>query len=97
MKSINNSSNRLRKLLIQNKCLNIVTCNKCNGTGLSQQAIHTTVEGKTITDLENMSIKESYKFLNSYKDKLYDVSLLSETLVKLKYMDRCRPLPFNTL
>ncbi|WP_202709353.1 ATP-binding cassette domain-containing protein [Sporosalibacterium faouarense] len=101
MKSINNPSSRLRKLLIQNKCLNIVTCNKCNGTGLSQQAIHTTVEGKTITDLENMSIRELHEFLNRYKDKLYDISLLSEILVKLKcmidvglyHLTLCRPIP----
>ncbi len=33
-------------------------CPKCLGTGLGEQATHTTFHGKTITELENMYIRD---------------------------------------
>lgn len=86
LKGVNNKNSRLGKLLIENECLTIATCPKCKGTGLSQQAIHTTISGKSIVDLENMYIKELHNFLERYNKEIDGNSLIDEILIKLKCM-----------
>lgn len=63
-----------------------ITCPKCKGSGLGEQAIHTTIAGKTITELENMYIDELLLFLQSRKDALPGKNLIDEILLKLRCM-----------
>jgi len=80
-------------------CVHQVPCPKCNGSGLGEQAAHTTINGKTITQLENMYIRDLNDFLK--KDKLSNTKLLEEILLKLKcmidvglhHLSLSRPLP----
>ena len=58
-------------------------CPKCGGTGLGEQAAHTLFHGKSITELENMYIKDLYDFLSRYRG---ENSVLDEILVKLECM-----------
>lgn len=60
-----------------------VPCPKCNGSGLGEQATHTTINGKTITELENMYISDLCLFLK--KDAL-PTKLLEEIIIKLECM-----------
>lgn len=59
------TSGRLTHLLRQKGMMAQRTCPKCLGTGLGEQAAHTTFHGKTITELENMYIRDLYGFLSS--------------------------------
>lgn len=77
---------RLKYLLTQDGSLSLSKCPKCGGAGLGQQAIHTTVGGKTITELENMNIKELLQFLTSQKDGLAGANLINDIIMKLKCM-----------
>lgn len=63
-----------------------IICPKCKGTGLGEQAIHTTIAGKTITELDNMYIDELLLFLQSKKDELPGKKLIDEILLKLRCM-----------
>jgi len=80
-------------------CVHHVDCPKCGGTGLGEQAAHTTVNGKTITQLENMYINDLCEFLK--KDRLSGTKLLEEILLKLEcladvglhHLALARPLP----
>lgn len=65
-------------------CVHLVSCPKCGGSSLSEQAAHTTLSGKNITQLENMYISDLYEFLK--KDKLSGTKLLEEILIKLECM-----------
>ena len=60
-------------------------CPKCNGTGLSEQAAHTTFQGKTIYELENMYISDLLDFLKQYDDG--KKPLLKEIVTKLSCMN----------
>ncbi|MCL2285134.1 MAG: ATP-binding cassette domain-containing protein, partial [Firmicutes bacterium] len=62
----------------------VFPCPKCNGSGLGEQATHTTINGKTITELENMYISDLFEHLK--KDKLSGTKLLEEILTKLECM-----------
>ncbi|WP_455716012.1 ABC transporter [Anaerosporobacter sp.] len=42
------------------------TCPKCHGVGLGTQALHTTIAGKNIVELEDMYVSDIYKFLKEY-------------------------------
>lgn len=83
---MNSPGGRLKYLLTQDGDLTFEKCPKCGGTGLGEQAINTTVGGKTITELENMYITELYDFLNSQKDKLPSANLVKDILTKLECM-----------
>lgn len=83
---MNSPGGRLKYLLTQDGDLTFEKCPKCGGTGLGEQAINTTVGGKTITELENMYITELYDFLNSQKDKLSSANLVKDILTKLECM-----------
>lgn len=65
-------------------CMTTVPCTKCNGTGLGEQAAHTRFRGKTITQLENMYIRDLLDFLKS--DSENTNPLLSEIITKLSSM-----------
>ncbi|WP_160689283.1 excinuclease ABC subunit UvrA [Clostridium sp. C2-6-12] len=86
MQIIGGDSGRLRYLLMEDNCLSLRICPKCNGTGLGEQAINTTVGGKTITELENMYIKDLVEFLKVEKNKLSRGNLIGEILTKLECM-----------
>lgn len=46
-------------------CVDKIECKHCEGTGLSKEAAHTRIGGKTITELENMYISDLCEFLHS--------------------------------
>lgn len=78
------SSGRLAALLKNAGTLEERKCLKCGGTGLGEQASHTTFGGKTISELENMYISELLNFLKSYFDGKNP--LLKEIITKLSCM-----------
>lgn len=86
MQVINEPSSRLRYLLTEAGALSYDKCPKCGGTGLGQQAMHTTIGTKTISQLENMYIKDLYDFLKVEKNKLSGTNLVEEILSKLQCM-----------
>lgn len=86
MQITNGQSGRLRYLLTQDGALSLTSCKKCGGTGLGTQAIHTTVGGKTIADLERMYIKDLFEFLKMQKRRLQGTNLIGEILTKLECM-----------
>lgn len=59
-------------------------CTKCGGTGLGEQAAHTTFCGRTINDLENMYISDLLDFLKENYDEKNP--LLREIITKLSCM-----------
>ena len=65
-------------------CVKEVDCPKCKGTGHGEQASHTTIHGKTITELENMYINELLAFFNEYFDGKNP--LMKEMIIKLSCM-----------
>jgi len=86
MQSINREGGRLKYLLTEDGSLSLTGCTKCGGNGLGVQAIHTTVGGKTIVELENMYIKDLFEFLKLQKNKLSGANLIGEILTKLECM-----------
>ncbi|OOM77136.1 UvrABC system protein A [Clostridium puniceum] len=86
MQIIGGENGRLRYLLMEDNCLSLENCPKCSGTGLGEQAIHTTVGDKTITELENMYIKDLVEFLQLQKNNLSGATLISEIITKLECM-----------
>lgn len=65
-------------------CVRHILCPKCGGTGLGEQASHTTFCGKTITELEDMYISDLLALLKSNKSK--SNPLLNEIITKLSCM-----------
>ncbi|RXZ79161.1 excinuclease ABC subunit UvrA [Paenibacillaceae bacterium] len=61
-------------------------CPKCNGTGLGEQAMYTTIADRTITDLEKMYIHDLNGFLRLEKDAFAASPLIHEILLKLDCM-----------
>lgn len=78
------TTSRLEYLLVNAGYMSKASCPKCGGTGLGEQASHTIIEGKTISELENMYIKDLCCFLNTLDVKR--PPLLEEILVKLNCM-----------
>lgn len=80
-------------------CVENLPCPKCNGTGLGEQASHTTVGGKTITELEESYISELLEFLKNadikrsplLEDLITKLSCMAE--VGLHHLSLSRPLP----
>lgn len=79
------SDGRLGYLLTEAGYMQTITCPKCNGTGLGEQAMHTTVGGKTISELESMNIKDLYLFLKDFS-ATKPSEMLREILIKLECM-----------
>lgn len=77
------TSSRLEYLLTNAGYMGKACCPKCGGTGLGEQASHTAIGGKTISELENMYIKDLYEFLATVP---MTSPLLGEILVKLNCM-----------
>lgn len=61
-------------------------CPKCNGTGLGEQAMFTTIADRTISDLENMYILDLEGFLRLKKDAFAASPLIHEIILKLGCM-----------
>lgn len=78
------TSGRLASILKDEGMMTQHTCPKCLGTGLGEQAAHTTFHGKTITELENMYIRDLYDFFSDCDDN--QNPLLGELLLKLSCM-----------
>lgn len=78
------TSGRLAYLLEKAGMMQRKLCPKCGGTGLGEQAAHTTFHGKNITELENMYIRDLYNFLSSCDDGTNP--LLAELCTKLSCM-----------
>lgn len=78
------TSGRLAYLLKDAGMLAERKCPKCGGTGLGEQAAHTTFGGKTINELEDMYIRDLLAFLKENYDG--QNPLLKEILTKLSCM-----------
>ena len=78
------TSGRLGSILTENGMMTRRICPKCHGTGLGEQAAHTTFHGKTITELENMYIRDLHKFFSAHDDG--SNPLLAELCTKLSCM-----------
>ncbi|MEO3946329.1 hypothetical protein [Gorillibacterium sp. CAU 1737] len=92
-------SGRQRWLLSQAGILHKGSCPKCNGSGLGEQAAHTWIAGRTISELEQMPISELGEFLKSAEIK--PSQLLTEVMTKLDclmdvglhHLALARPIP----
>lgn len=78
------TSGRLASILKDEGMMAQRACPKCLGTGLGEQAAHTTFRGKTITELENMYIRDLYDFFSDCDDDRN--TLLGELRLKLSCM-----------
>lgn len=65
-------------------CVRHIPCPKCSGTGIGEQASHTSFCGKTITELEEMYISDLLALLKSYTGAKNP--LLDEIITKLSCM-----------
>lgn len=80
-------------------CVESISCPKCNGTGLGEQALHTTISGKNISELEEMYISRLLDFLKNadikksplLEDLITKLSCMVE--VGLHHLSLSRPLP----
>ena len=80
-------------------CVENISCPKCNGTGLGEQALHTTIGGKTISELEEMYISALLDFLRNadikksplLEDLITKLSCMVE--VGLHHLSLSRPVP----
>ncbi|SDT57000.1 excinuclease ABC, A subunit [Paenibacillaceae bacterium GAS479] len=61
-------------------------CPKCNGTGLGEQAMYTTIADRTITDLQHMYIRDLNELLRFEKDAFTTSPLIHDIIVKLDCM-----------
>ncbi len=93
------TSGRLEYLLTRDGYMNRIVCPKCNGTGLGEQASHTTIDGKTIFELENLYIKDLCNFLKTVSLKptplLKEITLKLECMIDvgLHHLSLSRPVP----
>lgn len=78
------TSGRLASILANEGMMAKRICPKCLGTGLGEQAAHTTFRGKTITELEDMYIRDLYDFFAECDDTRNP--LLGELRLKLSCM-----------
>ncbi|MCL2198177.1 MAG: ATP-binding cassette domain-containing protein [Defluviitaleaceae bacterium] len=70
--------------ITNSNCVYETPCPKCNGSGLGEQANNTKVGGKTITEFENMYIRDLCDFLKSIKPQA--TKLIGEIITKLECM-----------
>ncbi len=77
------ATGRLEQMLMEAGYMEKGKCPKCQGMGLGEEAIHTTIGGKTISELEQMYIKDLYEFLRKLDTKN---RLIEEILTKLECM-----------
>ncbi len=78
------SSGRLAYLLGQSGHFRVGPCTRCHGSGMNEYAATTTVAGKTITQLNDMYIRDLLEFLRNADIK--QSPLLKEIIVKLDCM-----------
>lgn len=94
------TSGRLEALLTDAGMLHEKVCQKCKGTGLGEQAAHTTFGGKTISELEDMYVSELLTFFKEQRDNTSNL-LVNEIIAKLSclievglhHLSLSRPLP----
>lgn len=77
------ATGRLEQMLTEEGYMEKGKCPKCQGMGLGEEAIHTTIGGKTISEMEQMYIKDLYEFLSKLSTKN---RLIQEILTKLECM-----------
>lgn len=92
------TSGRLSYLLHNAGLMERKICPKCDGTGLGEQARHTTYRGKTITELEDMYISGLLAFFREGRDKPNLVNEIEAKLscleeVGIGHLSLSRPLP----
>ncbi|GKU80481.1 excinuclease ABC subunit UvrA [Paenibacillus sp. L3-i20] len=63
-----------------------ITCPKCKGLGLGEQAIHTTIAGRTISQFEHMYLNELLVFFQNKKDQLPGKNMIDDIITKLQCM-----------
>jgi excinuclease ABC A subunit len=83
----NNAANitERQKIFVNNQIYSYdISCPKCNGTGLGEQAANTTIGGKTITELENLYISDLRDFFRA--GKFPGARLVETILTKLECM-----------
>jgi len=83
--SVENPTPRQHLFLYSRIYAEEISCPKCNGSGLGEMAAHTTIGGKTITELENMYISELRDFLVNLTEK-QSSPLHGEIITKLDCM-----------
>lgn len=94
-----NTSGRLAGMLTEEGMMIRCACPKCLGTGLGEQAAHTTFCGKTITELENLYIRDLYDFFAECGDTrnplLGDLRLKLSCMIEvgLFHLALSRPIP----
>lgn len=97
---IDNPSNRQKLFIYNNIYAYNTICPRCGGTGLGELASHTNIGGKTITELEQMYIRDLHDFLynisshnpNSlYKEILSKLACMVD--VGLHHLALSRPVP----
>lgn len=97
---IANPSSRQKLFTYKKIYAHYSTCPKCNGTGLGEHASHTTLGGKSITELEAMYISDLCTFLKKQIEKKSNL-LINEILTKitclvqvgLHHLSLNRPVP----
>ncbi len=77
------ATGRLEQMLTEAGYMEKGKCPKCQGMGLGEEAIHTSIGGKTISEMEQMYIKDLYEFLSKLSTKN---RLIQEILTKLECM-----------
>lgn len=92
------TSGRLAVLLKNEGMMESGKCIKCGGTGLGEQAAHTTFGGKNISELEDMYISELLSFFKNQnvKNMLIDeivMKLSSLVEVGIGHLSLSRPVP----
>lgn len=93
-------SNRQRLFVYSKAYAEEGVCPRCQGTGLGEQAGHTTIDGKTITELEHMEIRELLAFMEHYvrhtgngvaKEIVTKLACMAD--VGLHHLSLSRPVP----
>ncbi len=94
------AESRLEYLLTEAGYMCKTACPKCKATGLGEQAIYTTIAGCNISQLENMYIKDLYKFFSErfsekpgelYREILTKLGCMVD--VGLHHLSLSRPVP----
>lgn len=95
------TSGRLAHILTDGGMMARRICPKCLGTGLGGQAAHTTFHGKTITELENMYIRDLYDFFADCDDArnplLGDLRLKLSCMIEVGLFHLALSCPLPTL
>ena len=90
MQEENATSKRANKWAEQ--FISVVTCDKCQGQRLNQEALHYYINGKNISELANMELSDLYSWIVDVEDHLEEKQrqiageILKEIRTRLKFM-----------